>query len=148
MVELEQVQRDYGALLGRVAGSYAASPADRADPLQEFALALMAALPRFRVWRARFGLTCCGCARLCGETCREASPAGSPHRGIAGHLARERELAPGEAQRGEDVRVEVLGLRVVGGRAEPLVALAEVFLELCECFGVVRISHGEEAELE
>jgi RNA polymerase sigma factor (sigma-70 family) len=48
MVELEQVQRDYGALLGRVAGSYAASPADRADLLQEIALALMSALPRFR----------------------------------------------------------------------------------------------------
>jgi RNA polymerase sigma factor (sigma-70 family) len=48
MVEFEQVQRDYGALLGRLAGSYAATPADRADLLQEIALALMTALPRFR----------------------------------------------------------------------------------------------------
>jgi hypothetical protein len=37
------------------------------------------------------------------------------------HLALERELVRDEAQRGEDVRVEVLGLRVVGGGAEPLV---------------------------
>ncbi|MET0389186.1 MAG: sigma-70 family RNA polymerase sigma factor [Polyangiales bacterium] len=48
MVALEQVQRDYGALLGRVASSYAASAADRADLLQEIALSLVKALPRFR----------------------------------------------------------------------------------------------------
>jgi RNA polymerase sigma factor (sigma-70 family) len=45
---LEAVLRDYGASLARIARIYASRPADREDLLQEIAVALLRALPRFR----------------------------------------------------------------------------------------------------
>ncbi len=45
---LEAVLRDYGASLARIARIYAPRPADREDLLQEIAVALLRALPRFR----------------------------------------------------------------------------------------------------
>ncbi len=58
--------------------------------------------------------------------------------GVAGdlHLLRERELVRGEAQGGEDIRVEILRLGVVGGHAEPLIELAELLFELGKGFAV------------
>ena len=44
---LEAVLRDYGPSLARVARIYAPNPADREDRLQEIAVALLRALPRF-----------------------------------------------------------------------------------------------------
>jgi RNA polymerase sigma factor (sigma-70 family) len=47
-VALETVLREYGASLGRIARIYAPRPADREDLLQDIAVALLRALPRFR----------------------------------------------------------------------------------------------------
>ena len=46
--ELETILRVYGPALRRVAASYERAPKDREDLLQEIALALWLALPRFR----------------------------------------------------------------------------------------------------
>jgi RNA polymerase sigma factor (sigma-70 family) len=47
-MKLEQVLADHGAAISRVVASYAAAGGERDDLAQNIAMALMAALPRFR----------------------------------------------------------------------------------------------------
>jgi RNA polymerase sigma factor (sigma-70 family) len=46
--DFEQVLREHGPLLSRIAASFEARPAERDDLLQEITLAIWRALPRFR----------------------------------------------------------------------------------------------------
>lgn len=48
MVEIERVIAEFGPVLGRVAATYTSPHADRDDLLQEIAMALLTALPKYR----------------------------------------------------------------------------------------------------
>jgi RNA polymerase sigma factor (sigma-70 family) len=74
---LKTLLRENGAALGRLAASYAVSPCDRADLLQEIAFALWRALPGFR-----------------GECSERTFLFRIAHNRCVAHLARRREMVP------------------------------------------------------